>query len=795
MSHIILCVASIGWMCFDEGALSRRELCWTGGEWNGKCKSIPEELWKGSLDRTPSWASYGLPFTSVLQSTTGRKLFQLSNGQQIVSTTLQVPICGDGELSPDTEECDDGNTIKGDGCSATCKGEAGWRCYPSVINNKLYMDPVKELLESSVCEENGCGDGKKHITEQCDDGNRDAGDGCTPQCQIEDNYHCVVKNSKSVCTPPKCGDSKKASSEECDDGNIAPGDGCDSDCKLETILPYLCTNGCETNCHRYENQQKTVCVPQVQTDPPSSPPIFVTKTETFYETSTETISKSYQETTEAVLTWEASTMNNIDSPCGRFLNGKVGCCSHLSEDNFLGYSGSSAEHPYGLLDMVLCKWPKTGYVRVTSATCESLGHQTIRDESECVTAATYLGLSDTTISQTANISHLHKNVLEVTIDKLALSKLLFLELPPAGQEIEVRYLYEDGINRFSEKPLSTPPGVSPASSYIKYEKNIITETYHWAYYKSTEEIDWTYNSSVLVTSDWVPSDRSKKVHLRWFEMTPSPESSQTSIYMTVKAVGTQLPGCSYNDYEIAGGMKRLKFSPPKPFAPQQARCSKDKDSCLCRVDPYGVNLQQYDPSIDISCSFLLHQLHCGYNCLASYQSEYELAGCRVNDDCPLGSFCNIPKSKHSAVAQKEFELQAALEKEQNLVSVTRVCFSGFGSVCPKTAAELRLELDVLIDNLDGWCSGTGRKQPVCDTWLEKVYKRCRHQPVIFFNRTHELEIPLPHCQPLWWKYRTYEHFKKAFRVSKLGESCWSGSAMIETVPSLVAIALFVILLT
>ena len=35
------------------------------------------------------------------------------------------PYCGDGNLDPPDEECDDGNNISGDGCSADCKKEGG----------------------------------------------------------------------------------------------------------------------------------------------------------------------------------------------------------------------------------------------------------------------------------------------------------------------------------------------------------------------------------------------------------------------------------------------------------------------------------------------------------------------------------------------------------------------------------------------------------------------------------------------------------------------------------------------
>src|SRR6185503_4188092 len=70
------------------------------------------------------------------------------------------PVCGDGEVIG--EVCDDGNTDAGDGCSATCTVEAGWTCSGS----------------PSVCSPI-CGDGLVRGGEGCDDGNLSGGDGCS----------------------------------------------------------------------------------------------------------------------------------------------------------------------------------------------------------------------------------------------------------------------------------------------------------------------------------------------------------------------------------------------------------------------------------------------------------------------------------------------------------------------------------------------------------------------------------------------------------------------------------------
>ena len=66
--------------------------------------------------------------------------------------------CGNGEVNG-SEQCDDGNTTSGDGCSSTCQVEDA---------------PAP-----------ACGDGTVDPGEQCDDGNTTPGDGCSATCQFE----------------------------------------------------------------------------------------------------------------------------------------------------------------------------------------------------------------------------------------------------------------------------------------------------------------------------------------------------------------------------------------------------------------------------------------------------------------------------------------------------------------------------------------------------------------------------------------------------------------------------------
>ena len=76
-----------------------------------------------------------------------------------------------------------------------------------------------------------CGDGVLVLPELCDDGNTKAGDGCSATCKVELGFKC--SGSPSVCTPTKCGDKIVEGAESCDDGNTVPFDGCSADCQSE----------------------------------------------------------------------------------------------------------------------------------------------------------------------------------------------------------------------------------------------------------------------------------------------------------------------------------------------------------------------------------------------------------------------------------------------------------------------------------------------------------------------------------------------------------------------------------
>ena len=101
--------------------------------------------------------------------------------------------CGDGTTQPG-EQCDDANSVIGDGCDPSCLFEI-------------------------------CGNGVLTPgTEACDDGNTTPGDGCAADCS---------------CETEVCGDGIKGCLEECDDGNTVDGDDCGRFCVLDDFCEPL----------------------------------------------------------------------------------------------------------------------------------------------------------------------------------------------------------------------------------------------------------------------------------------------------------------------------------------------------------------------------------------------------------------------------------------------------------------------------------------------------------------------------------------------------------------------------
>jgi cysteine-rich repeat protein len=156
-------------------------------------------------------------------------------------------LCGNGVTGPG-EECDDGNTADGDGCSAECTKEF---CGDESVQPELgeTCEPGGTPPQNgNACREDCtyCGDGNVDASEKCDDGNTVDGDACRNDCTY-------------------CGDGRIDTQEQCDDGNTVDGDGCSATCTDEPycgdgiVQPELgeqCelpnTPGCDADCHPAE---------------------------------------------------------------------------------------------------------------------------------------------------------------------------------------------------------------------------------------------------------------------------------------------------------------------------------------------------------------------------------------------------------------------------------------------------------------------------------------------------------------------------------------------------------------
>ncbi len=188
-----------------------------------------------------------------------------SNAGQPNECRQDCTYCGDSHLDAG-EQCDDGNNVNGDGCSATCNIE---RCGDGIVGNSPgeTCDPPGTTAgaNGNICRSDCtvCGDGIKQTGEQCDDGNNISGDGCENNCAVTPicGDGIVGNTPGETCDPPGsnagqpnecrddctyCGDGYLDASEECDDGNNINGDGCSATCNKELFGGCRMTGGHNT---------------------------------------------------------------------------------------------------------------------------------------------------------------------------------------------------------------------------------------------------------------------------------------------------------------------------------------------------------------------------------------------------------------------------------------------------------------------------------------------------------------------------------------------------------------------
>jgi cysteine-rich repeat protein len=206
----------------------------------------------------------------------------------------ETAVCGNSTIETG-EQCDDGNTTNGDGCSAQCitttqcndgvdnsdpedtridctSGAADPGCFPDGNGGGGSCDPT-DNDETDIPPV--CGNGVLQTGEQCDDSNTTSGDGCSATCQVttecndgvdndsDGNIDCNIGDQDPGCfpngqggggacnpnddseidAPSTCGNSITEVGETCDDGNTTAGDGCSAVCQITT----QCSDGVDND--------------------------------------------------------------------------------------------------------------------------------------------------------------------------------------------------------------------------------------------------------------------------------------------------------------------------------------------------------------------------------------------------------------------------------------------------------------------------------------------------------------------------------------------------------------------
>jgi cysteine-rich repeat protein len=114
--------------------------------------------------------------------------------------------------------CDDGNTDNNDGCNRLCLVESGWLCTGGTAAT---FDLCSEI----------CGEGRNYhsYANECDDGNTIDGDGCSSTCTVETGWTCTGGNMArpDVCVidATTCAVTIDFGYKSCADGNGADADG------------------------------------------------------------------------------------------------------------------------------------------------------------------------------------------------------------------------------------------------------------------------------------------------------------------------------------------------------------------------------------------------------------------------------------------------------------------------------------------------------------------------------------------------------------------------------------------
>jgi cysteine-rich repeat protein len=205
--------------------------------------------------------------------------------------------CGNSVVEG-TEECDDGNSVAGDGCEEDCTFSCvdATDCDDGLVCNGDETCNASNACEagtpppdatdcgggmvcrSGTCAMPVCGNSIVEGTEQCDDGDSTEGDGCDNDCTFSCAMDAECNDGEScngietcnttthqctnppnlangtdcgggnvcnggACVAPNCGNTIVEGTEQCDDGNATNGDGCDNDCTFSCTTAADCSDG------------------------------------------------------------------------------------------------------------------------------------------------------------------------------------------------------------------------------------------------------------------------------------------------------------------------------------------------------------------------------------------------------------------------------------------------------------------------------------------------------------------------------------------------------------------------
>jgi len=118
-----------------------------------------------------------LPVVMAVPPHAGMKVWSLCNREP--GLHIHIPclgMCGDEKVGA-SEQCDNGNAASGDGCSPTCTNEG-------LNPHEAGIPRFTTTTKNSVAPPH-CGDGTVDADEECDDGSTTGGDGCSSVCQNE----------------------------------------------------------------------------------------------------------------------------------------------------------------------------------------------------------------------------------------------------------------------------------------------------------------------------------------------------------------------------------------------------------------------------------------------------------------------------------------------------------------------------------------------------------------------------------------------------------------------------------